>query len=73
MESEKIYLLEQHIEFCTNCRECMQAACEMRGRCVIHDDMNIMLDKIGRVDYLVIGAPVSMNNVNTLTRKFMAR
>lgn len=73
VESEKIYLLDRHIEFCSNCRECMQAAGGTRGRCVLDDDMNAMLDKIGRADYLILGAPVNMNNVNALTRKFMER
>ncbi|WP_031434622.1 flavodoxin family protein [Methylomarinum vadi] len=73
VETEKIYLLDQYIEFCTNCRECMQAAGDARGRCVIDDEMNPLLDRIGEADYLVLGAPVNMNNVNALTRKFMER
>lgn len=73
VETEKIYLLDQHIEFCTNCRECMQAEGDARGRCVIDDDLNPLLDRIGKADYLVLGAPVNMNNVNALTRKFMER
>ncbi len=73
VETEKIYLQDRHIEFCGNCRECMQEAGEERGRCVIDDDMNPLLDRIERVDWLVLGAPVNINNVNALTRKFMER
>lgn len=73
LSSEKIYLLDRHIEFCSNCRECMQSAGQERGRCIIDDDMNPLLDKIGQAEYLILGAPVNLNNVTALTRKFMER
>ena len=34
-EVEKIYLIDKHIEFCTNCRTCTQQDGERRGQCVI--------------------------------------
>ncbi len=73
VETKKIYLLDQHIEFCTNCRTCMQEPGEMRGKCILDDDLDGLLTEIERADYLVIGAPVNFGNVNALTRKFLER
>jgi multimeric flavodoxin WrbA len=72
-ETEKIYLLDQHIEFCTNCRTCLQTSGTERGQCILDDDMNNILEKIEGADCLVIGAPVNFGNVNALTQKFLER
>lgn len=71
--TEKIYLLDQHIEFCTNCRTCMQEPGRERGKCVLHDDLEPLLQAIEAADAYVIGAPVNFYNVNALTRRFMER
>lgn len=34
-ETKKIYLIDQHIEYCRNCRSCTQDPGETRGKCVI--------------------------------------
>jgi len=73
VETKKIYLLDQHIEFCTNCRTCMQEPGEARGKCILEDDLDGLLTEIEQADYLVIGAPVNFANVNALTRRFMER
>ncbi len=73
VQTKKIYLQDQKIEFCTNCRSCMQIPGTQRGRCVIEDDLNSLLDEIESADSLVIGAPVNIGNVNALTRRFMER
>jgi multimeric flavodoxin WrbA len=70
---EKIYLLDKHIEFCTNCRTCAQTAGPHRGVCVLNDDMASILDKLDLADGIVLGAPVNFYNVNALTRRFMER
>lgn len=71
--TEKIYLLDQHIEFCTNCRTCMQEPGTERGKCVLHDDLENLLQTIEAADAYVIGAPVNFYNLNALTRRFMER
>jgi multimeric flavodoxin WrbA len=38
-EVTKIYLIDKHIEFCTNCRTCTQQQGQRRGKCIIADDM----------------------------------
>lgn len=72
-KTEKIFLLDQHIEFCTNCRSCMQEPGPDRGKCIHEDDMEKILKKIAGSDSIVIGAPVNCWDVNALTRKFFER
>jgi multimeric flavodoxin WrbA len=72
-EVEKIYLVDKHIQFCTNCRECMQTPGEERGKCVLNDDMEGMLQTIETAHSIVIGAPVNFNNVTAIMRTFMER
>lgn len=35
--TDKIYLLDSHIEFCTNCRRCTQQPGPNLGRCFLED------------------------------------
>jgi NAD(P)H-dependent FMN reductase len=72
-ETETIYLAERHIEFCRNCRECMQHPGEERGECVQRDDLDLILEKIDAADGLVLGAPVNCFNVTAIFRRFMER
>jgi len=72
-ETEKIYLADKRIDFCTNCRQCTQTAGKERGLCPIDDDMALILDKYDNSDAIVIGAPVNFFALNALTKKFMER
>jgi len=72
-ETTTFYLTDKHIEFCTNCRECMQKPGEERGKCVQHDDLESMLKEIEAADALVIGSPVNLFNVTAIFRRFMER
>lgn len=49
----------------------MQTPVNERGKCVLEDDMEIILTEIDNADYLVIGAPVNFNNFNALSRTGM--
>jgi NAD(P)H-dependent FMN reductase len=72
-DTEKIYLQDQTIEFCTNCRICLQQPGPERGQCVLEDDMAHLLDTLEQADAFVIGAPVNFGNVNALTQRFIER
>jgi multimeric flavodoxin WrbA len=72
-ETEKVYLIDRHIEFCTNCRTCTQAEGTQRGICVQRDDMDILLPKIEEADGLIIGSPINFYNVTAVTRRFIER
>jgi multimeric flavodoxin WrbA len=69
--TQKVYLQDQHIEFCTNCRHCLQTP--GRSPCIHQDDMVALLDQVEAADALVLGAPVNFGNVNALTRRFLER
>lgn len=69
----KIYLVDQHIEFCTNCRACCQEPGPEPGRCVHADDMAALLARCRQADGLVLGSPVNCFNVTAITRRFMER
>ena len=68
-----IYLTEQHIEFCTNCRQCTQAPGAGRGTCAQKDDLQPILDEIESADALVLSSPVNFGNVTAIFRRFMER
>ncbi len=72
-KTEKIYLPDHNIKFCTNCRICMQQPGEQKGECILEDDMNSILLQIEAADAIVIGSPVNFGNVNALTRCFLER
>lgn len=72
-EVAKIYLVDQKVEFCTNCRTCTQEPGKRRGECIHDDDMANILYQWDDADALVLGAPVNFFNVNAITRRFMER
>ena len=72
-ETRTIYLTEQHIEFCTNCRRCTQAPGLQRGQCVQQDDLQSILDEVDSADTIVLGSPVNCWNVTAIFRRFMER
>jgi len=72
-ETTSVILTERYIEFCLNCRACMQAPGEKRGDCVHNDGMGALLNQAEAADALIIAAPVNFFNVTAVTRRFMER
>lgn len=68
-----IYLTEQHIEFCRNCRTCTQEPGTERGKCPQQDDMEPILKEIEEADAVVLGSPVNCGNTTAIFRRFMER
>ena len=68
-----IYLTDQHLEFCNNCRRCTQAPGRQRGQCVQHDDLDAILHEIDAADAIVLGSPVNCFNLTAIFRRFMER
>jgi len=73
VQTSKIYLIDKHIEFCTNCRACVQNPGTVRGNCRHNDDMAAILDQVELADGLVIASPINFYNVTAVTRRFMER
>jgi hypothetical protein len=68
-----IYLMEKHLEFCTNCRQCVQEPGPERGRCKHKDDLESILTAIETADAVVLASPVNLGNTTAIFRRFMER
>jgi NAD(P)H-dependent FMN reductase len=72
-ETHTIYLTDQHLEFCANCRRCTQAPGLQRGQCVQEDDLDGILREVDAADAIVLGSPVNYWNLTAIFRRFMER
>src|ERR1700692_1382347 len=72
-ETHTIYLAEQHLKFCTNCRTCVQTPGPVRGKCPLDDDLEGIVSEIESADAIVLGSPVNCGNVTAIFRQFMER
>lgn len=72
-ETSKVYLIEQNIGFCMNCRACTQAPGEARGKCSTVDDMNVLLDQMEAADALILASPMNFGTVTAVTKRFIER
>ena len=70
---EHIRLREYPIEFCLNCRQCMQQPGDAPGRCVHNDGMAELIDKIETADGYVLAAPTNFSSVTALFKRFSER
>jgi multimeric flavodoxin WrbA len=72
-QTHTIYLTDQHIEFCTNCRQCTQVPGEERSKCPQQDDLESILTEIEAADAVVLASPVNYWNTTALFRRFLER
>jgi multimeric flavodoxin WrbA len=72
-ETQAFHLTDQHIEFCTNCRQCAQTPSAERGKCTLEDDLEAILQAIDEADSVILGSPVLCGNVSAIFRRFMER
>ena len=72
-ETAKIYLIDRRIEFCTNCRNCMQEEGSRRGSCPATDEMDSILDELERSDAIVLASPTNFGTVTAVMKRFIER
>ena len=72
-EVEVILLREYPIEFCLNCRECTQQAGNLPGKCVQHDGMEELINKIEQADGFILASPTNFGSVTAIFKRFMER
>ena len=72
-EVEHVKLRDHPIEFCLNCRECMQQPGNAPGRCVLNDGMAELVHKIEDADGFVLAAPTNFSSVTALFKRFSER
>jgi multimeric flavodoxin WrbA len=72
-ETAKIYLIDKHVEFCTNCRTCTQGEGPRRGECAIDDDMRAILNEIDLSDAIVLASPMNFWTATAIMKQFIER
>jgi multimeric flavodoxin WrbA len=72
-ETAEIYLIDKHIEFCTNCRMCTQQEGPKPGQCPIEDDMSGILAEIERSDAIILASPMNFWTVTAIMKRFIER
>lgn len=70
---ETVFLRDEDIEFCHNCRACTQEPGAAPAQCVIDDDMRRIIDRIEQSDAYILAAPTNCGSVTALFRRFMER
>lgn len=73
MQIEIIMLRDFKIEFCTNCRSCTQEPGKISGKCIIKDDMELLIQKIENADFYIFASPTNMYSATALFRRFLER
>jgi multimeric flavodoxin WrbA len=72
-ETPKVFLMDRHIEFCRNCRQCTQDPGPARGTCPCDDDMAAILDELESADALVLASPMNFGTVTAVMKRFIER
>ncbi|VAW70014.1 Iron-sulfur flavoprotein [hydrothermal vent metagenome] len=72
-EVEIILLREYPVEFCLNCRECTQLAGDSPGKCVQHDGMEELINKIELADGYILASPTNFGSATAIFKRFMER
>jgi NAD(P)H-dependent FMN reductase len=72
-ETRSFYLRDEPLEFCTNCRTCMQPPGESRGKCQQQDGLETILSAVEEADAVVLASPVNCWNTTALFRRFLER
>ncbi len=67
-EVEKIFLKDSTINFCTGC-----GVCNRTHKCVQHDDMALLLDKMVNADVIVLATPVYFYTMDGQLKTFIDR
>lgn len=70
---ETVMLRETPIEFCLNCRHCMQTKGSAPGECVINDGMRAIIDKLEAADGYIFASPTNFGTVTALFKRFLER
>jgi NAD(P)H-dependent FMN reductase len=72
-ETEIVNLRDYPLEFCLNCRECMQIPGSAPGKCVLDDGMAALVERIEAADAYILAAPTNFGSVSAVFKRFMER
>lgn len=71
--TELVHLYDLDFKGCISCFACKTRGGKSYGKCVLHDDLAPVLEKIAAADALVIGSPIYFGTVTGETRSFLER
>lgn len=71
--TEKIFLADQRIRFCRNCRNCVEQPGAEPGPCVLKDDVQGLIRKCLKSDILILASPVNFGSATAVTKAFLER
>jgi len=73
-DTQKVYLTDKTIEFCTNCRACTQdKSNNTHGDCAHDDDMKAILADIEDAGGLILASPINIGTVTAIMKRFVER
>lgn len=72
-KTELVHLYDLDFKGCTSCFACKLKGGKSYGKCAMKDDLTPVLDRISRVDALVLGSPIYFGTVTGEMRSFMER
>ncbi len=70
---EKVFLPHMKIERCRQCEDSGWGLCRAEGRCVIEDELAVIVDKIGVAEAVVFATPVYFGDLSESLRAFLDR
>ena len=74
IDVKKVYLSDQHIEYCRNCLACRDSKTkEPFAKCSIRDDMDILIKDILDADALIFATPLHIAHPTALMMTFLER
>lgn len=74
VQTEKLYLIDQRIEYCRNCMACRRDdESKARAACTLSDDMETIYPKIEAADGYLFGTPVNMGAATAVMKTFLER
>ena len=71
-EIEKVFIADRNIQYCSGCLTCTFPP-PGTGKCVLRDDMDVLIEKIRESDAFIFGTPNHMRTVSAPLLNFMAR
>lgn len=72
-DGEEVFLPQRKIERCRQCDINGWGICWTKGRCIIKDDLSLLVNKIGRVDAVIFATPVYFGDLSESLRAFLDR
>src|SRR5208282_5915004 len=72
-ETELVHLYDLNYKGCTSCMACKLKAGKSYGKCALRDGLTPVLEKIPKVDAMVLGSPIYFGTVTGAMRSFIER